>query len=108
MGGWTTIDNPVINSPYTEPARHFEFTDDGITDRVIEGRRPSAHVIPTKLQVELRGADVSGPTTGEVRTNPTDDVACWFIDTDDNEEAFFVRHAYFTAARSPTRSRRGR
>lgn len=32
---------------------------------------------------------------------PTDDIACWFIDTDYNEESFFVRHAYFTGAQEP-------
>lgn len=46
--------------------------------------------------VENRGLDVYDPTTGEVRSSSTDDIACWFIDTDYNEESFFVRHAYFT------------
>jgi adenine-specific DNA-methyltransferase len=54
-----------------------------------------------KLQVELRGVDVYDPTTGEIRSNTTDDIACWFIDTDYNEESFFVRHAYFTGADEP-------
>ncbi len=31
----------------------------------------------------------------------TDDIACWFLDTDYNEESFFVRHAYFTGADDP-------
>jgi adenine-specific DNA-methyltransferase len=51
--------------------------------------------------VELRGVDVYDPTTGEVRSSSTDDIACWFIDTDYNEESFFVRHAYFTGADDP-------
>ena len=54
-----------------------------------------------KLQVELRGLDVYDPTTGEIRSNTTDEIACWFIDSDDNEESFFVRHAYFTGADEP-------
>jgi adenine-specific DNA-methyltransferase len=54
-----------------------------------------------KLQVELRGLDVYDPTTGEIRSSSTDDIACWFIDTDYNEESFFVRHAYFTGADEP-------
>jgi adenine-specific DNA-methyltransferase len=54
-----------------------------------------------KLQVELRGLDVYDPTTGEIRSNTTDEIACWFIDTDYNEESFFVRHAYFTGADEP-------
>ena len=54
-----------------------------------------------KLQVELRGLDVYDPTTGEIRSDTTDEIACWFIDTDYNEESFFVRHAYFTGADEP-------
>ena len=54
-----------------------------------------------KLQVELRGLDVYDPTTGEIRSNSTDEIACWFIDSDYNEESFFVRHAYFTGAGEP-------
>jgi adenine-specific DNA-methyltransferase len=51
-----------------------------------------------KLQVELYGLDVYDPTTGDIRSSSTDDIACWFIDSDYNEESFFVRHAYFTGA----------
>ena len=29
---------------------------------------------------------------------------CWFIDTDYNEESFFVRHAYFLGQNDPYRS----
>lgn len=39
--------------------------------------------------------------TGEVRSNTTDDIACWFIDNDYSDEAFFVRHAYFLGADDP-------
>jgi adenine-specific DNA-methyltransferase len=51
--------------------------------------------------VKLRGVDVYDPTTGEVRSDSTDGIACWFIDTDYNGESFFVRHAYFTGANDP-------
>ncbi|MBN2020960.1 MAG: site-specific DNA-methyltransferase [Sedimentisphaerales bacterium] len=54
-----------------------------------------------KLQVEIRGLDIYDPTTGQIRNNSTDDIACWFIDTNYNEESFFVRHAYFTGADQP-------
>ncbi len=54
-----------------------------------------------KLQVELRGLDVYDPTSGEIRSDTTDEIACWFIDTNYNEESFFVRHAYFTGADEP-------
>ncbi|HEX3745395.1 MAG TPA: site-specific DNA-methyltransferase [Bryobacteraceae bacterium] len=54
-----------------------------------------------KLEVEIRGVDVYDPTTQEIRSNSTDDIACWFIDTAYNGESFFVRHAYFTGAGDP-------
>jgi adenine-specific DNA-methyltransferase len=54
-----------------------------------------------KLEVEVRGVDVYDPTTQEIRSHSTDDVACWFIDTAYNGESFFVRHAYFTGADDP-------
>ncbi|MDQ6633837.1 MAG: site-specific DNA-methyltransferase [Gemmatimonadota bacterium] len=54
-----------------------------------------------KLVVEIRGLDVYDPTTGEIRSSSTDDIACWFIDTMYNGESFFVRHAYFTGADDP-------
>ena len=196
------IENPVINSPFAEPRRHFKFSDDGITDEIAEQRRISQYfmpiaapkkkgarqlafetewtadrkeaakeavqgvgfdllivcgfafdphvseeakrygkltVLPTrmnpdlamgdellkktgagnlfmvfgepdleitrqkdgKLVVEIKGVDVYDPTTGEIRSNTTDDIACWFIDTDYNGESFFVRHAYFTGADEP-------
>lgn len=54
-----------------------------------------------KLTVCLNGLDVYDPTTGEIRSNSTDDIACWFIDTNYNGESFIVRHAYFTGAGNP-------
>jgi adenine-specific DNA-methyltransferase len=48
-----------------------------------------------KVVVTIRGVDVFDPTTGAVRTGGTDDIACWFIDTDYDGQSFFVRHAYF-------------
>lgn len=54
-----------------------------------------------KVTVEIKGVDVYDPTTGQIRSHTTDDIACWFIDTDYNEESFFVRHAYFCGADEP-------
>jgi adenine-specific DNA-methyltransferase len=51
--------------------------------------------------VAVRGVDVYDPTTGQVRSSSTDDIACWFIDTDYDGDQFFVRHAYFTGADKP-------
>jgi adenine-specific DNA-methyltransferase len=54
-----------------------------------------------KLIMQINGVDVYDPTTGQVRSNSTGDIACWFIDTDYNEECFFVRHAYFCGGDEP-------
>ena len=53
------------------------------------------------LRVELFGVDIFKPATGEIVASEPDDIACWFIDTDYNEESFFVRHAYFPGADIP-------
>jgi len=55
-------------------------------------------------QVEVKGVDVYDPNSGEVRSDGPDGIACWFIDTDYNEESFFVRHAYFLGANDPYKS----
>jgi adenine-specific DNA-methyltransferase len=54
-----------------------------------------------QLRVKLNGVDVFKPQTGEVVSDRADGIACWFIDTDYNEESFFVRHAYFLGANDP-------
>ena len=54
-----------------------------------------------KIVAEIKGVDVYDPTTGQVRNSSTDDIACWFIDTNYNAESFFVRHAYFTGTGDP-------
>jgi adenine-specific DNA-methyltransferase len=64
---------------------------------------PDVHITRANddVQVEIRGVDVYDPTTGEVRSGSTDDIACWFVDTNYNGESFFVRHAYFTGGNDP-------
>jgi adenine-specific DNA-methyltransferase len=54
-----------------------------------------------KLRVKVNGVDVFKPQTGEVVSDGADGIACWFLDTDYNEESFFVRHAYFLGANDP-------
>ncbi|MBN2317097.1 MAG: site-specific DNA-methyltransferase, partial [Sedimentisphaerales bacterium] len=68
---------------FGEPDLEVQHTDDG------------------KIVVEIKGLDIYDPTTGEIRSNSTDDIACWFVDTNYNGESFFVRHAYFTGADKP-------
>ena len=42
----TLIENPILNSPFAAPARHFKFTDEGITSEIVDGRRSSSYFIP--------------------------------------------------------------
>lgn len=56
---------------------------------------------PGQIQVKVNGVDIFHPNTGEVRSDGADGIACWFIDTDYNEESFFVRQAYFLGANDP-------
>ncbi|NKE71861.1 site-specific DNA-methyltransferase [Candidatus Manganitrophus noduliformans] len=65
---------------------------------------PDIDIIPAeegKVRVKVNGVDVFHPNTGEVRSDGPEGIACWFIDTDYNEESFFVRHAYFLGANDP-------
>jgi adenine-specific DNA-methyltransferase len=54
-----------------------------------------------RLVIEVRGVDVFDPTTGENRSSGTEDIACWFIDTDYDGVSFFVRQAYFLGGQEP-------
>ena len=54
-----------------------------------------------RLRVKVNGVDVFKPQSGEVVSSGTDGIACWFVDTDYNEESFFVRHAYFLGQNDP-------
>ena len=54
-----------------------------------------------RLRVKVNGVDVFKPQLGKVESSSTDEIACWFIDTDYNEESFFVRHAYFLGQNDP-------
>ncbi|MGK9338019.1 site-specific DNA-methyltransferase [Sinorhizobium meliloti] len=59
-----------------------------------------------QIRVKVNGVDVFDPNTGDIRSNDTAGIAAWFIDTDYNEESFFVRHAYFLGANDPYKSLR--
>jgi adenine-specific DNA-methyltransferase len=56
--------------------------------------------------VKILGVDVFDPAYGKVRSDSTDGIACWFLDTNYNGESFFVRHAYFLGANDPYNSLR--
>jgi adenine-specific DNA-methyltransferase len=57
--------------------------------------------MPDGIVVEIRGVDVYNPTTGEIRSSGTGEIALWMIDTDYDGESFFVRHCYFTGGNDP-------
>jgi len=59
---------------------------------------------PDQIQVKINGVDVFDPSTGEVRSDEPDNIACWFIDSDYNGESFFVRQAYFLGQNDPYKS----
>jgi adenine-specific DNA-methyltransferase len=59
------------------------------------------HQSDGQIFAQVKGVDVFDPSTGEVRSDSADGIACWFIDTDYNEESFFVRHAYFLGQNDP-------
>ncbi|MFC2033227.1 site-specific DNA-methyltransferase [Chloroflexota bacterium] len=65
---------------------------------------PDITLLPDKdgsIRVKVNGVDVFDPSTGEVRSDRAEGIACWFVDTDYNEESFFVRQAYFLGANDP-------
>jgi adenine-specific DNA-methyltransferase len=57
-----------------------------------------------EIKVKVHGVDVFDPATGEIRSDDVKGIAAWFIDTDYDEESFFVRHAYFLGANDPYKS----
>ena len=66
--------------------------------------KPDITLLPQpdgQMCIKVNGVDVFKPQTGEVVSDGADGIACWFIDTDYNEESFFVRHAYFLGANDP-------
>ena len=61
-----------------------------------------------RIRVKINGVDVFHPNTGEIRSDGAEGIACWFVDTDYNEESFFVRQAYFLGANDPYKALRPR
>jgi len=55
------IDNPILNSPFGEPSRHWRFGDTGITKEIVEGRRPSSYFMPIPAS-KIRGQGTTGLT----------------------------------------------
>lgn len=75
---------------------------EGRSIRHYDGKRDIIRVpADGQLVVRINGVDVFHPATGEVRSDGAEGIACWFLDTDYNEESFFVRHAYFLGTNDP-------
>ncbi len=64
------IENPIINSPYSAPDRHFRFDREGITNEIIEGRRPSEYFIPVPRPRKRAGRS-SSPSSPPTRSSRT-------------------------------------
>jgi adenine-specific DNA-methyltransferase len=69
---------------------------------ILEATGPGAQ--PDQIQVRINGVDVFDPSSGEIRSDEADGIACWFIDSDYNGESFFVRQAYFLGQNDPYKS----
>ena len=120
------FDRPILNSPYDHPSRHWELdhgqarmnadlhmADDlkntGKGNLFVIFGEPDIDILPAdagQVRIKVNGVDVFHPNTGEVRSDGTEGIACWFIDTDYNEESFFVRHACFLGANDPYKALR--
>jgi type III restriction enzyme len=59
------IENPILNSPYGEPGRHFRFDDDGITDEIVDSRRVSSYFIPIPQAKKRSGQLAFDEWTGD-------------------------------------------
>ncbi|MBI2796658.1 MAG: site-specific DNA-methyltransferase [Gemmatimonadetes bacterium] len=86
---------------FGEPDIDMRDPDGKSLKKTIDGK--DTYVVPdgTKIMIKVKGVDVFKPQTGEVVSDSAENIACWFIDTDYNEESFFVRHAYFLGANDP-------
>jgi adenine-specific DNA-methyltransferase len=84
-----------------------EFKNTGKGNLFVIFGEPDIDILPVAenlIRVKVNGVDVFDPSTGEVRSDNADGIACWFIDTNYNGESFFVRQAYFLGANDPYKS----
>ena len=65
------IENPILNSPYEAPSRHFEFDDEGITDQIVEGRRPSSYFTPIPKAKKRGQLPIDEWTRDRIKPNET-------------------------------------
>ena len=96
---------PGPQSPHERRPAHGRRPEEHRQGQPVRHLRRAGHRDPPRgtgrSRCKVNGVDVFHPNTGEVRSDGADGIACWFIDTDYNEESFFVRHAYFLGANDP-------
>ena len=102
----TRLANMPILQARINPELHMakDLKNTGTGNLFIIFGEPDIDFLTTKdgqCQVKINGVDVFHPSRGEVISGNMEDIATWFIDTDYNEESFFVRHAYFLGANKP-------
>ena len=103
---------PVLKARMNADLHMADLKNTGKGNLFVIFGEPDIEIIPVQdngartgqIQVKVNGVDVFHPNTGEIRSDGPDGIACWFIDTDYNEESFFVRHAYFLGANDPYKS----
>ena len=97
----------IVNKAGNDNAREFRALVERLRRDQQNAQRADQITIHSPLttnhysQITIHGVDVFHPNTGEIRSDNADGIACWFVDTDYNEESFFVRHAYFLGANDP-------
>ena len=100
---------PVLKARMNPDLHMPELKNTGAGNLFVIFGEPDIDIEPVDddhYQVRVNGVDVFDPSKGEVRSDGPDGIACWFVDTDYNGEAFFVRHAYFLGASDPYKSLR--
>ena len=78
-----------------------ELKDTGAGNLFIVFGEPDIAIKPVgagEIQVMIKGVDIFRPQTGEIESDGPDTIGLWFIDTDYDEESFFIRHAFFLGA----------
>ncbi len=97
-------DLPILKARMNPDLHMAELKNTGAGNLFVVFGEPDIEFLDTedgKMQVKINGVDVFHPSKGEVISGGPDSIAAWFIDTDYNEESFFVRHAYFLGANDP-------
>ena len=77
---------------------HMELDDKGVNANafVIYGE-PDVDILRegADFRVQLNGVDVYVPKLNAVRSGEIDDIDCWMVDTDYNEQCFIARQVFF-------------